>query len=253
MYCTVWWLIILYCIFESCYPEYSLEGLMPKLKLQYFGHLMWRADSLEKTLMLGKIEGKRRSGQQRMRLLDGITDSMDMSLSKLREMVKDREAWRTTIHGVKKNQTGLSYQTATRRRWKILKVLITRKKMCISVWWWMWTGFIVVITSQGIQTSNPYVVPETNRNVLYRLYLNFLKLKKKIVFNPLRSKKKTASRPWGVLGVPLSIFIPGGKWMFLLPPSKAMRKGCFSFHQYIPLEHLLYARPSSTSWEQSRE
>ena len=106
---------------------------MLKLKLQYFGHLMRRADSLEKTLMLGKIEGKRRSGQQRMRLLDGITDSMDMSLSKLREMVKDREAWRTAIHGVEKNQTGLSYQTAT-RRWKILKVLITRKKMCISVW-----------------------------------------------------------------------------------------------------------------------
>ena len=180
MYCTVWWLIILYCIFESCYPEYSLEELMLKLKLQYFGHLMRRADSLEKTLMLGKIEGKRRSGQQRMRLLDGITDSMDMSLSKLREMVKDREAWRTAIHGVEKNQTGLSYQTAT-RRWKILKVLITRKKMCISVWWWMWTGFIVVITSQSIQTSNPYVVPETNRNVLYRLYLNFLKLKKNCI------------------------------------------------------------------------
>ena len=105
-------------ILKKISPECSLEGLMLKLKLQYCGHLMWRTDSLEKTLMLGKIEGVRRRGWQRMRCLDGITDSVEMSLNKLQELVMDREAWRDAVHGIGKSRTWLSDWTEL--NWTVL-------------------------------------------------------------------------------------------------------------------------------------
>ena len=114
-----------------------MEGLILKLKLQYFGHLVWRAESLEKTLMLGKIEGRRRRGRQRMRWLDGITDSMDRSLSKVWELVMDREAWHASVHGVEKSQTRLSNWT------EMIEMLVLYNSVSFSLFLWHYYTYYI--------------------------------------------------------------------------------------------------------------